>query len=163
MILNCDTREVGYTTAQVLRLVPVSARQLQWWDEQQIVSPPHQGHSRMYGPVELFGVLLIHELRMRGFTLRQIRNVRRGLVKQQLQIPTDQQRWLLTDGTRVVLLEHPDVVIAFLEQRRSPAFVLISLAALVKKVEEGRDRFCVPAKREPQSEVRVSVARELRA
>lgn len=155
MMPTHDLRQTAYTAAEVRRLVPVSARQLQWWDEAGIVKPAHQHHRRLYRPAELLDVLLIHELKMRGFSLQQIRGVRKALRKQGFELPGERQRWLLTNGERVVLLAHPDVVIAFLEQRRSPAYVLLSLEALARKVEEGRVRFrkteMMPAKREPQS------------
>jgi DNA-binding transcriptional MerR regulator len=146
--------ESGYKTLEVLKVVPVTARQLQWWDEQGILSPRQHGHSRVYQQADVFGVMLIHELKQRGFTLQQIRKVRRELRKQDFAMPTEQQRWLLTNGERVVLLAHENVVIAFLEQRRSPAFVLLSLAAMAKKLAAGEVQLHrLPLKREPQREV----------
>jgi DNA-binding transcriptional MerR regulator len=144
--------DAGYSTKQVREMIPaVSARQLQWWDETGVLSPLQRGHSRQYTAEDLFGVLLIEELKGRGFTLWQIRKVRKQLARQQFTLPTERHRWLLTNGQLAVLLAHPDVVIAFLEQRRNPAYVLVSLEALAKKLEYGRAKVARPLRRGPQS------------
>ncbi len=57
----------------------VSLRQLQWWDEQHVVSPRHQGHRRMYSSEEVLEVTVIAELRRKGFSLQKLRRVLRYL------------------------------------------------------------------------------------
>ena len=37
-----------FSSLEVSRLTGVSLRQLQWWDEQGVVSPVQRGHRRLY-------------------------------------------------------------------------------------------------------------------
>jgi len=37
-----------FTSKEVMALTRISARQLQWWDEQGIVVPQREGHKRIY-------------------------------------------------------------------------------------------------------------------
>ena len=131
------TSDAGrYTAAQVRNITCVSVRQLQWWDERGILSPAKEDHRRLYESQQVFTALLFRELRERGFTLCRVRKIWQSARRQGFEAPDELHRWLLTDGVRVVFLAHPEVVIAFLEQRRYPAFVLISLAALADRIRE---------------------------
>lgn len=71
-----------YSSADVARLAGVSLRQLQWWDEQKVVCPRHEGHRRIYGTVEVAAVSVIAELRHKGFSLQKIRRVLRPLQRE---------------------------------------------------------------------------------
>ena len=42
-----------YTSGEVSRIAGVSLRQLQWWDERNVVSPRQEGHRRVYLPHEV--------------------------------------------------------------------------------------------------------------
>src|SRR5947207_15481053 len=68
-----------FASNDVARISGVSLRQLQWWDEQNVVSPRHDGHKRVYLPNEVIEVSVIAELRRKGFTLQKIRRVLRLL------------------------------------------------------------------------------------
>src|ERR1035441_3816801 len=48
-----------FSSTDVSRLSGVSLRQLQWWDEQKVVSPRHEGHRRMYALQEVVEVSVI--------------------------------------------------------------------------------------------------------
>ena len=48
---------------EVVRLTGITARQLQWWDEQGIVVPAREGHSRLYSQADLTEVAVICQLR----------------------------------------------------------------------------------------------------
>ena len=56
----------SYTSAEVARIAQVSLRQLQWWDEQKVVSPRHEGHKRIYLAAEVVEITVIAELRRKG-------------------------------------------------------------------------------------------------
>ena len=64
-------------------LTGLTARQLQWWDERQLLSatvpsrPTEAGGftERRYSPIDLYELSALAELRRRGFTLQQIRKV----------------------------------------------------------------------------------------
>jgi len=62
-----------YRTAEVSRLAGVSERQLQWWDEQGVLSPSQQGHMRIYSQDELRWVRMVVALRSKGISLRECR------------------------------------------------------------------------------------------
>src|SRR5436309_12993519 len=70
-----------YTSTDVARIAGVSLRQLQWWDERNVVSPRQEGHRRVYFPQEVVEVSVIAELRRKGFSLQKIRRVLRFLQK----------------------------------------------------------------------------------
>ena len=70
-----------YTSTDVARISGVSLRQLQWWDERNVVSPRQDGHRRVYLPQEVIEVSVIAELRRKGFSLQKIRRVLRFLQK----------------------------------------------------------------------------------
>ena len=40
--------ERGYNSTDVARICGVTLRQLQWWDERNVVSPRQDGHKRVY-------------------------------------------------------------------------------------------------------------------
>src|SRR5437667_11240977 len=99
-----------YASNDVARISGVSLRQLQWWDEQNVVSPRHDGHKRVYLPNEVIEVSVIAELRRKGFSLQKIRRVLRYLQREMgkrlskaLSSSGSQWRrsgwWFATDGT----------------------------------------------------------------
>ena len=69
-----------YSSREVAALTGLSARQLQVWDTGGLLSatiPPHRtaagGYTeRRYTPIELFELLVLADLRQRGFTVRQL-------------------------------------------------------------------------------------------
>src|SRR5437899_10825208 len=69
----------AYASSDVARISGVSLRQLQWWDEQHVVSPRHEGHKRVYLPNEVIEVTVIAELRPKGLSLQKTRRVLRYL------------------------------------------------------------------------------------
>src|SRR5689334_13119969 len=69
-----------YSSREVASLTGLSARQLQLWDQSGLVAaaiPPHKtdagGYTeRRYTPIELFELLVLADLRRRGFTVHQL-------------------------------------------------------------------------------------------
>ena len=118
-----------FSAAEVQRCALVTARQLQLWSERGLLCPDPAG----YSPNHLFVALLYQELRERGLA-RAFWRVAREVCNRGVG-PFEGKRWLLTDGTRVMFLDHSDVVMAFLEQRRSPLFAVIPLVPLVDRIE----------------------------
>src|SRR5678809_444342 len=98
----------GFNSSQVARICGVSLRQLQWWDERNVVSPRQDGHKRIYKTEEVVEISVIAELRRKGFSLQKIRRVLRFLQKdvgkrlsEALNSTTDVH--LLTDGKTIYL------------------------------------------------------------
>lgn len=61
------------TTKQVSKLCGVTLRELQWWDEQGIVTPAIDGHKRIYTDAEVETVRRIQRLRKAGIGLRHVK------------------------------------------------------------------------------------------
>ena len=79
-----------YSSREVAALSGLSARQLQVWDAGGLLAPtvrPHRtaagGYTeRRYTPIELFELLVLADLRRRGFSVHQLRQILRVLKQQ---------------------------------------------------------------------------------
>ena len=79
-----------YTSREVASLTGLTARQLQLWDTGGLLSPaiaPHRTEAggyteRRYTPIELFELLVLADLRRRGFTIQQLLTILRVLSEQ---------------------------------------------------------------------------------
>ena len=88
-----------YSSREVAALTGLSARQLQLWDAGGLLSPTVPSHKtaaggyteRRYTPIELFELLVLADLRQRGFTIHQLHQI--------LQTLRDQFRQRLFDAT----------------------------------------------------------------
>src|SRR5215471_8152099 len=136
----------GYNSSEVARICGVSLRQLQWWDERNVVSPRQNGHKRVYTPEEVVEISVIAELRRKGFSLQKIRRVLRFLQKdmgkrlsESLAATSDVH--LVTDGKSIYLEETPTRIIDLLKNARQPMF-LVCVTDQVK-------RLAAPAERKP--------------
>jgi DNA-binding transcriptional MerR regulator len=128
----------GFNSSDVARICGVSLRQLQWWDERNVVSPRQDGHKRIYMPEEVVEISVIAELRRKGFSLQKIRRVLRFLQKDMgkrlssaLAGTTDIH--LLTDGKSIYLEEAPHRIIDLLKNARQPMF-LVCVTDQVKRL-----------------------------
>src|ERR1700679_2523805 len=112
-----------YTSGDVARIAGVSLRQLQWWDERNVVSPRQEGHRRVYLSQEVVEVSVIAELRRKGFSLQKIRRVLRFLQKEMGKrlsdaVANDGDVHLITDGKNIYLKNHPDRIIDVLKNAK---------------------------------------------
>jgi len=155
-----DPEAPGYNSSDVARICGVSLRQLQWWDERNVVSPRQDGHKRIYMPEEVVEISVIAELRRKGFSLQKIRRVLKFLQKdmgkrlsEALSAASDIH--LLTDGKSIYLEESPDRIIDLLKNARQPMF-LVSVTDQVK-------RLGVTAERKPARSETGAPARKVRA
>jgi DNA-binding transcriptional MerR regulator len=79
-----------YSSREVASLTGLTARQLQVWDAGGLLSatiPPHKTHAggyteRRYTPIELFELLVLADLRRRGFSVHQLHQLQRILREQ---------------------------------------------------------------------------------
>ena len=79
-----------YSSREVAALTGLTARQLQLWDAGGLLSPTIPSHrtdaggytERRYTPIELFELLVLADLRRRGFTVNQLHQVVRILSEQ---------------------------------------------------------------------------------
>lgn len=76
-----------YSSREVAALTGLTARQLQLWDAGALLSPAIPSHKtaaggyteRRYTPVELFELLVLADLRRRGFSIQQLHELLRVL------------------------------------------------------------------------------------
>jgi DNA-binding transcriptional MerR regulator len=79
-----------YSSREVAALTGLTARQLQLWDAGGLLSPTVPSHrteaggytERRYTPIELFELLVLADLRRRGFTVHQLHEILRILQEQ---------------------------------------------------------------------------------
>jgi DNA-binding transcriptional MerR regulator len=79
-----------YSSREVAALTGLSARQLQLWDVGGLLSPAIPSHrtdaggytERRYTPIELFELLVLADLRGRGFTVQQLHAILQALADQ---------------------------------------------------------------------------------
>jgi DNA-binding transcriptional MerR regulator len=149
----------GYNSSDVARICGVSLRQLQWWDERNVVSPRQDGHKRIYMPGEVVEISVIAELRRKGFSLQKIRRVLRFLQKDMGKrlsdaLASSADVHLLTDGKSIYLEEAPNRIIDLLKNARQPMF-LVCVTDQVK-------RLSAPAERKPARSETAPLARRAR-
>ena len=79
-----------YSSREVAAMTGLTARQLQLWDAGGLLSPAIPSHrtaaggytERRYTPIELFELLVLADLRQRGFTIPQLHTIVRTLENQ---------------------------------------------------------------------------------
>jgi DNA-binding transcriptional MerR regulator len=79
-----------YSSREVASLTGLTARQLQLWDAGGLLSPTIPSHKtdaggyteRRYTPIELFELIVLADLRRRGFTIQQLHLIVRTLQEQ---------------------------------------------------------------------------------
>ena len=141
----------------------LTARQLQVWYAGGLLSPTIPSHrteaggytERRYTPIELFELLVLADLRRRGFSVQQLHQILRVLKLQFGQRLFDATGGggsvhLLTDGRTLYLETSPQQIVDILKNSRQPMFAicLSDTARQVRAVVSGRKRpgRCVPEK-----------------
>src|SRR5208283_5001457 len=129
----------GYNSSDVARICGVSLRQLQWWDERNVVSPRQDGHKRIYLPEEVVEISVIAELRCKGFSLQKIRRVLRFLQREMGKrladvLTNSSNLHLLTDGKSIFLEDQQDRIIDLLKNARQPMF-LVCVSDQVRRLD----------------------------
>ena len=150
----------GYNSIQVARICGVSLRQLQWWDERNVVAPRQDGHKRVYAAEEVLEISVIAELRRKGFSLQKIRRVLRFLEKDMGKrlseaLGASSDIHLLTDGKNIYFEDAPNRVISLLKNARQPMFLVC--------VTDQAKRLGTAAERKPAKSETAAVARKTRA
>ena len=148
-----------FSSQDVTRITGVSLRQLQWWDEQGVVSPTQRGHKRLYEIHEVVEVALINELRGKGISLQKIRRVMNYLHKEMGRSLFDSARngrdvHLLTDGRNFYLEDNHKRIIDIFNDARQPMIAVcvsdqirrLSSAAALKKSVKSETRAAMPAR-----------------
>jgi DNA-binding transcriptional MerR regulator len=153
--VDVPAAERTHSSTEVARIAGVSLRQLQWWDEQKVVSPRHEGHRRVYSAADVIEVTVIAELRRKGFSLQKIRRVLRSLQREMGKRMPDalagaSDLYMLTDGKSVHLEESHARVIDILKNARQPMF-LVCVSDQAKRLNAPPRK---PARAETSSQAR---------
>ena len=135
---STDQVAQDFSSAEVIDLTGITARQLQWWDERKIVVPQRRGRNRVYSLDDLAEVAVICELRRKGFSLQRVRQVmrylQRELGKRLVETVTSGSEYhLLTDGKRIYLENSERQIIDLLKNSRQP-ILSICLTDAVQEV-----------------------------
>lgn len=114
-----------FTSAQVVRLTGITARQLQWWDERGVVVPRREGRRRLYSADDITEIAVICALRRKGFPLQRVRRIIKFLQKEfgrrlAEAVNSGSEYHLLTDGKRIYLEDSDRRVIDVLKNSRQP-------------------------------------------
>ncbi len=130
--------ELEFTSADVSRIAGVSLRQLQWWDERNVVSPREKGSRRVYRFPALLEAMIVAALRRKGLSLQKVRRVMRALRRlsdhRLAQSGTGASPlYLLTDGGGVYLEDNPKAVLSRLTEARNPMY-LVSLDDQIARI-----------------------------
>ncbi len=128
-----------YSSLDVAKLTGVSLRQLQWWDEQGIVTPMQKGRRRLYSPAEVLLVSLIVGLRRKRLSLQKIRKVlgelkgANGMAHLAVN-PGVPDVYLLTDGDRVSLENSPQAIVDVLKEAAMP-MISLCISDLIRQLD----------------------------
>jgi DNA-binding transcriptional MerR regulator len=126
-----------YSSREVAALTGLSARQLQIWDAGGLISPAIPSHKtaaggyteRRYTPIELFELLVLGDLRRRGFTVPQLHTIV-NVLRQQFHVRLFEATGgggdvqLLTDGTAIYLRTSAGEFYNLLEAPAQPLLVI---------------------------------------
>ena len=127
-----------FSSAEVCRIAQVSARQLQWWDERDVISPRHTDHRRLYLLNDVLQVLTVAALREKGLSLQKIRRILR-LLRRELEEQTEAswntspRLYLLTDCHSLYLTADPQQILDRLVEARKPMY-LVNLTDQLQRV-----------------------------
>ena len=126
-----------YSSREVAALTGLTARQLQIWDASGLLPPaipPHRtaagGYTeRRYTPIELFELLVLADLRRRGFSVQQLHKILRVLREQFGQRLFDATGGggsvqLLTDGREIYARSSNGAVFNLLKTPAQPLLVV---------------------------------------
>ncbi len=133
-----------YSSLDVTSITGVSLRQLQWWDEQGVVTPLQKGHRRLYNTDEVLQVSLIMGLRRKGMSLQKIRRVlgkigddNGGMFLEMHSSGRDV--FLLTDGETVHVENSAQRIVDLLKDATLP-IITLCVSDLIRLLEPTSDQ-----------------------
>jgi len=134
-----------FATAQVAELAGVSLRQLQLWDERHFVSPVQIRHRRIYDPKDVLEVMILAELRRRGFPLQKLRKIATPLRKflkshygenlQESKGPRVTRMMLDAEACTVLFPEDDDEALKLFD-RSNTAWHVLNVAQMIRRIVE---------------------------
>lgn len=128
-----------FSSQDVAKLTGVTLRQLQWWDEQGVVTPIQRSHRRLYSRFEVLQVSLIIGLRRKGMSLQKTRGVLKKLEQQDgadyiAMHGRGTDVYLLTDGSKVYLENSPFDIVNVVCKSQRP-IVALCISDLIRQLD----------------------------
>ena len=150
-----------YSSREVAQLTGLTARQLQWWAQRKLFSPTVPSHQteaggfteRRYTPIELLELMVLADLRRKGFTVARIRKLLQVLktrFKTRLYdaIEGGGPVTLFIDGDNIYARNDVGDLFNLLEDAAQPLLILgedIKLRQLIARERPARRRSKAPA------------------
>ena len=136
--------EPAFSSLDVTTITGVSLRQLQWWDEQGVVTPMQIGHRRLYNTAEVLQVSVIMGLRRKGMSLQKIRRVLAQLGNETETRFLDLHRegtdvFLLTDSESIYVETSIQQIIEVLKASDLP-IITLCVSDLIRRLEPSQTR-----------------------
>ena len=154
-----------YDSKTASRIVGVSLRQLQYWDEQDFIRPSAQmadgrGTKRLYSFHDLICLRVVKDLARHGFTLQTIRRCLAPLKQQssQTQRPAESLKYL-TDGEKMFLITSDRQKIHDAMERQF--VVSLGIGNLVRELDGQAKRATLGAARKPTKKARRVVVKRV--
>ena len=127
-----------FSTDEVVTATNITHRQLQWWDEQGIVTPSRLGRNRRYSLDDLAEIAVLQQLRNKGVSLQRMRKVIRYLQKEMGKrlyetVKSGSDLHLLTDGKNIYLETSEKQIVDILKNARQP-ILAVCLSDAVREV-----------------------------
>jgi DNA-binding transcriptional MerR regulator len=130
-----------YTVSELMRLTGMSRKQVGYWADIGLVEPSLQDPnaaggrpSYFYSATQVLKAMVFCDLRRRGYSLRQVRDVARNLRDDQLDL-SQSQAYLLTDGYSVYYAFSDGEAIDVLKHHRQ-GLLLVQIHEHVAKLRE---------------------------
>jgi DNA-binding transcriptional MerR regulator len=132
----------SYGSGDVCRITGATAKQLQWWDNHDLVSCTRKDHRRFFSALEVLEVQVISQLKRKGFSLHRVRRVLRSFRGHLARLARESWNgvpdlYLLTDGKSAQVEERPEPALAAAIAARHPVAVT-HLSELMKEISEYR-------------------------
>jgi DNA-binding transcriptional MerR regulator len=122
-----------FSSHEVSVISGVTGRQLQWWDENEIISPLRKDGRRAYDTQQLLEVLVIAAFRRKKLSLQKIRRVMR-LLRRKKGRERGSGMYVLTDGHSVHLEDQPDRILSLLSESARSMYV-VCLDDQIRRIE----------------------------
>ena len=121
-----------YTIPELTKLTGLTRRQIDYWTEMKLISPSlrHSGArgggkaASFYSVMEALKVLIFSDVKRRGFSLTQIRQLHRNINSNGLQLH-EAGTYLLTDGVTILYATNDNEVVDLLKHNRQMLLVPI--------------------------------------
>jgi len=130
-----------YTIPELTKLTGLSRRQIDYWTSVNLIEPSLRNHAQrgggkpasFYSTLEALKILIFSDVKQRGFSLTQIRQLNRNIAVNRVKL--DQAgAYLLTDGVTILYANSNNEVIDILKNNRQ--MLLVPIRAQVERLKQ---------------------------